>query len=224
MADSSTGPLHPRRPGRPAAEDRPEVRDALLDAAGRLCGLHGAGEVSLRRIAADAGVTPAMIHYYFGDKDGLYDAMLERTFGRLIERVRSAVGAGPGPAEDSAGDGLRGLLRVMTHAFGEEPWIPALVVREVLAEGGRFRERFIRGYASRMAELLPGLMRREIEAGRFRADLDPSLAFVSFVGMTVMPFVARPVVERVLGLGYDEEFLERLAAHTHRLFVEGARS
>jgi len=225
MTDPTTGPLHGRRPGRPAAHDRPETRDALLDAAGRLCGLHGAGAVSLRRIAADAGVTPAMVHYYFGDKEGLYDAMLERTFGRLVERVRSVVGRrDAAEAHGEPGGPLRDLLGVMTHAFAEEPWIPALVVREVLAEGGRFRERFIRGYASRMAELLPGLMRREIAAGRFRTDLDPSLAFLSFMGMTVMPFVARPVVERALGFRYDDEFLERLAAHTHRLFLEGARS
>jgi len=214
----------PRGPGRPAADARPGARDALLDAAGRLCGLEGAGQVSLRRIAAEAGVTPAMVHYYFGDKEGLYDAMLERTFGRLIERVRSVLGSGPGEAPHPDGDRLRELLAVMTQTFAKEPWIPALVIREVLAEGGRFRERFIRGYASRMAELLPALLRREIDAGRFRADLDPSLGFLSLMGMTVMPFVARPVVERVLGLHYDDEFLARLAAHTHRMFVAGARS
>jgi len=38
------------------------------------------------------------------------------------------------------------------------------------------REGFIRNYASRMALLLPGLLKREIDAGRYRADLDPELA------------------------------------------------
>jgi len=215
----------PRRrgPGRPTAGDRPEARDALLDAASRLCARHGAAAVSLRRIAAEAGVSPAMVHYYFGDKDGLYDAMLDRTFGRLVERVR-AVAAEHGVDEVAPDDRLAGLLRVVTGALAEEPWIPTLVVREVLSEEGRFRERFVAAYASRMAELLPGLMREEIAGGRFRRDLDPQLAFLSFMGMTVFPFVARPVVERVLGLEYDEAFLARFAEHTRRLFVEGARS
>ena len=156
-----------------------------------------------------------MVHYYFGSKEGLYEAMLERTFARIIERARAVAGRG---------EGLPGLLRVWTGAFGEEPWIPTVVIREVLSEGGRFRERFIQDYASHMAALVPSLIRNEIEAGHFREDLDPTLAFLSFMGMTMMPFVARPVVEEVVGLAYDEAFLRHFAEHTHKLFLRGARA
>jgi TetR/AcrR family transcriptional regulator len=212
-----------RQPGRPPREDRPHARDALLDAASRLFAQHGATEVSLRRVASEAGVTPAMVHYYFGGKEGLYDALLERTFARIVERVRAVADRSRNSPADF-GEQLGDLLGLLMGTFAAEPWVPTLVVREVLAEGGRFRERFIRDYASHMADLLPGLMRREIEAGRFRADLDPVLAFVSFMGMTLMPFVARPVLEQVLGIDYGEDFLSDFAAHTRRLFVEGARS
>jgi AcrR family transcriptional regulator len=164
-----------------------------------------------------------MVHYYFGGKEGLYDAMLERTFARVVERVRALADRS---RDDSAnaGERLGDLLEVLMGTFAAEPWVPTLVVREVLSEGGRFRERFIRDYASHMADLLPGLMQREIDAGRFRRDLDPKLAFLSFMGMTLMPFVARPVMERVLGIDYGEDFLRGFAAHTQRLFIEGARS
>lgn len=215
-------PASQRQPGRPSSDERPGARDALLDAASRLFARHGATEVSLRRVASEAGVTPAMVHYYFGGKEGLYDAMLERTFAGVIERVRSV--AGRSPDSGSPPDPLGALLEVLMDTFAAEPWLPTLVVREVLSEGGRFREQFIRGYASQMADLLPGLMGREIEAARFRSDLDPKLAFLSFMGMTLMPFVARPVLERVLGIDYGEDFLRRFAAHTRRLFVEGAQS
>jgi TetR/AcrR family transcriptional regulator len=214
---------HPpsRQPGRPSADASPETRAALLEAASRLFARHGTGEVSLRRVAQEAGVTPAMVHYYFGSKDGLYDALLEVSFGRVVERASALA-----RDDDAAGEPapLAALLELLTGTFLAEPWIPVLLVREVLSEGGRFRERFVRDYASRMAALLPGLVQAEIDAGRFRADLDPRLAFLSFMGMAVFPFVARPVVERVLGVEYDAEFLERFAAHTRRLFVEGAQS
>lgn len=211
----------PRQPGRPPADDGTAVRDALLAAAGRLFASHGAGDISLRRIAREAGVSPAMVHYYFGDKEGLYDAMLERTFARVLERVR-VVALQESTGE--AGDPLERLLGVLVDTFAAEPWVPTLVVREVLAEGGRFRDRFVRDYASQMAKLVPGFMQSQIDAGRLREDLDPELAFLSFLGMTLMPFVARPVLERALGLAYDERFLVRFAAHTHRLFREGAGS
>lgn len=213
----------PRQPGRPAAEARPQARESLLDAASRLFGQYGVSAVSLRRLASEADVTPAMVHYYFGSKEGLYHAMLERTFARILERVRAALAQGRSDAEPT-GDQLEALLAVLMEALAAEPWVPTLVVREVFTEGGRFRERFIRGYASQMAELLPGLVRREVEARRFREDLDPQLAYLSLMGMTLLPFVARPVAERVLGIAYDAEFLRRFAAHTQRLFVQGARA
>jgi AcrR family transcriptional regulator len=213
-----------RQPGRPAAEsDRPDVRDALLEAAGRLFARHGAAEVSLRRVADEAGVTPAMVHYYFGSREGLYDAMLERAFSRVLARVREVARREAG-GEDPEAERFGALLEVLVGTFAAEPWIPTLVVREVLAEGGRFRERFVRGYASQMAALLPGLMQREIAAGHFRSDLDPRLTFLSFMGMTLVPFVARPVVERVLGLEYDAAFLRDFVAHTRGVFLDGVRS
>lgn len=209
-----------RRPGRPDAESgHPEVRAALLQSAGHLFSARGFNAVPVREIARDAGVTPAMIHYYFGDKQGLYDAMLDQAFALLLQRVRGATAAGASP-----GEGLDDLLRVLTTTFTAEPWLPRLMVREVLSEEGRFRERFIERYASQMAELLPALVQREIDAGQFRDDLDPRFAFLSLVGMTVFPFVARPVVERVLGLKYDEGFRAAFAEHTRRLFLEGVES
>lgn len=210
---SSTSDSTRRQPGRPPADGRPDSRDALIEAASRLFAAYGADGVSLRRIADEAGVTPAMVNYYFGGKKGLHEAMLERTFARVIEGVRSVA---------ARGKGLDNLLDVLLAAFAAEPWIATLVLREVLSEDGAFREQFIRDYAVHMADLLPEVMRREIEANRFRDDLDPRLAFLSFMGMTIMPFVARPVVERVLGIDYDEVFLQRFAQHTYRLFTEGA--
>lgn len=184
-------------------------REALLDAAGRLFAERGPEPHSLRAVAAAAGVTPALVHYYFGDKRGLTDAMLERALARVLARL----------ADVRRFDDLPATL---AQTLGAEPWIPPLLVREVLAEGGGFRQRFIEGYASKVAKLVPRMLRGEIEAGRLRADLDPKLAFVSLLGMLAFAFVARPVLEPALGLRYDAAFLARFAEHTRRLFLEGA--
>jgi len=78
-----------RRPGRPAGGDA-AVREALLGTARRLFLAHGFGSVTIRRIASEAGSSPATIHYHFGDKLGLYRAMLEAAFGPVaatLERL-----------------------------------------------------------------------------------------------------------------------------------------
>jgi len=209
-----------RGPGRPTERDGGrDVREALLEVAGQLFSERGVNEVSLRELARAAGVTPAMVHYYFGDKQGLYEALLERALSRVLVRVREIVAA---EGEDL--DEIADLLRVVVGQLSSERWIPSLIIREVIADTGRFRERFIRDFASQIARIVPEVLGRELAAGRLRQDLDLPLTFVSLLGMMAWPFAARPVLERVLGLDFEAgDFPQRFSEHTLRLFLEGAR-
>jgi AcrR family transcriptional regulator len=60
-----------RRPG------SPDTREAILVSARGLFAERGFGSTSVRAIAADAGVDPALVHHYFGSKDDLFVAALE---------------------------------------------------------------------------------------------------------------------------------------------------
>ena len=65
---------------------RPSTRDKLLDCAEDLFGRHGLEGVSLRTINAEAGLSPAALHYHFGSKQLLVEALLERRMPSLMER------------------------------------------------------------------------------------------------------------------------------------------
>jgi AcrR family transcriptional regulator len=198
------------------------VRADLLAAAAAAFGARGFAAVSLRDVAKRAGTTAAMVHYYFGDKDGLFAALLENALGGVLARVRSAL------AERSAsGAGAPTLdvfFEIAHEALGAAPWVPQLILREVLSEGAPFRDRFIESYAIPMSLLLRRALREEIARGRLRADLDVDLAFASLLGLNAFPFIAQPVLERTLGVRFDAAFRARLAAHATRLFLEGARA
>ena len=67
---------------------RPSARDKLLDCAERLFADHGLEGVSLRTINAEAGLSPAALHYHFGTQQALVEALLERHMPALMERRR----------------------------------------------------------------------------------------------------------------------------------------
>lgn len=77
MAPRSPAPRPPgpartgRRPG------QPDTRGAILVAARRLFAAHGLKGATVRRIAAEAEVDPALVHHYFGTKDELFRAALD---------------------------------------------------------------------------------------------------------------------------------------------------
>ncbi|GJE44738.1 TetR/AcrR family transcriptional regulator [Methylobacterium soli] len=74
-----------RKPGRP--KDGPELADVILDKAELAFAEHGFAGTRVRDIAAMAGVNQALIRYYFGTKEDLFDKVFRRR-GSLISGAR----------------------------------------------------------------------------------------------------------------------------------------
>lgn len=68
---------------RKGPHDGEATREALMDAAERLFAEQGVEAVSVRAVNAAAGLAPAAVHYHFGSKDTLLEAVLLRR-GRTV--------------------------------------------------------------------------------------------------------------------------------------------
>ena len=63
----------------------------MLDAAVQVFSVHGYHETSMDAIAARAGISKPMLYLYYGSKEDLFGACLDRELGRFIEAVRADV-------------------------------------------------------------------------------------------------------------------------------------
>lgn len=204
-----------KQPGRPPAGGDLTVRQKLLVTARGLFAQQGYHAISTRQVAEAAKVNPAMIHYYFGSKEGLYEAMLADSFAPLMERLAAVLAS----ADDA--DALGNFFSLYMHTLGANPWMPPLILREVVAEGGRLRGWFIQQFASKGDGLLTRLIEREQAVGRIRADADPALTALSMVSLAVFPFVAMPGTREVSGMRVKTDYLDRLIDHTEHVFLQG---
>lgn len=204
-----------RMPGRPVGGNEEDIRAALLDAAEKLFLKHGFERVTARQIAAAASTTPAMIHYYFTNKLGLFRAMLDTAIAPLRDRL-----AGLLMQQDGALD-IPALMAMHMRTVATHSWIPVFILNEVLVEKGRFRATFIREIAARQLPLVVEVLERGRIAGAFRQDLNPKLAALSLLSLCMFPFLTKPVSSVALGLTYEGEELEQLIEHTCRLFLRG---
>ena len=75
MTTSATPPAARRGPGRPA--DGGDRRQAILDAARQQFAEKGFAAASVRAIARQADVDPALVHHYFGSKEQVFVAAME---------------------------------------------------------------------------------------------------------------------------------------------------
>ena len=73
--------------GRPSKNAGVDLKEVILDAAEGLFARHGFYGVTTRQVAAEAGVDTALIHYYFGAKRELFDAVFLRR-AEVVNRER----------------------------------------------------------------------------------------------------------------------------------------
>lgn len=114
------------RAGRRSKASAVDGRAALLLAASKLFAEQGVEATSTREICTAAGLNPGAIHYHFGDKEGLYRAL-------LLEPIEAMSHAFAG--FDTPGLGLReALTRLLTPFFSAPEAVPEASIRLFLNE------------------------------------------------------------------------------------------
>jgi len=141
----------------------------------------GVDGASLRAIARAAKTSLGMVHYYFGNKEELFFAVVEETYAELLSAMKQAVeGATTLPQRIEAVS-----LRI-AEASDVELDIVRIVLRESLASTDRrtrLMARFRRGHLS----LVLGLIEEGVAHGEVRRDV-PGPALVPMVlAVTLLP-------------------------------------
>ena len=203
-----------RAPGRPLA-DAPDQRAVALDAALACFVRQGIAATSLRDIAREAGVTPALLHYYFGDRQQLLDAVVAERVMPAVLSVRERLAQ----AGDDVADIVAAFVCGVTDAIARHPWWPQLWVREVLCEGGALRDLLVQRIAPDIARLLAGRFAAAQAAGRLNADLDPRLLLPTLVGLTMFPAAGAPIWRQVFDA--DDLGLDDVRGHALALLDRG---
>jgi TetR/AcrR family transcriptional regulator len=200
---------------RPKVDD-PEARAKIAAAAEELFAERGFDRAAVRDIARKAGVNAAMIHYYFGNKEGLYHAILEDGASRVRDLLIQTTGR-----SGSTTDRLASFVDAYASYILSHPNLARILYREMLT-GAKHIKRIAQQYAARNYEMLKRLIADGVKHGELR-PVDPELAPISLMGMVVIFQFLRPIISVALGkTEFDERFVSRVAAHTIDLFLYGA--
>jgi AcrR family transcriptional regulator len=181
-----------RAPGPGERQRDPErTREALLAAALAEFAAKGLAGARVGEIAARAGVNPQLISYYFGGKEGLYQAILDR-WQRQEEEL------------SSPDISLEELVWRYLEVGHRQPDLQRLFIRESIEQGAEGT-----AYDPDAPELA-GLRERQA-AGEIAAELDPAFVLLILQAAVVSGVVFARDVRRLTGLDpTSPEYLERM--------------
>ncbi len=159
-------------------DDAGAVRDRILAAARGEFAARGLHAASVHTIGKSAGVTAAMVNYYFGGKRALYDAVVAEAQGRLLARLSRAL---DGTAKTGAGARLAGAY---FDFLAEDGLLQRLLLRQVLD-----RDEQVREVAAKFVRPLRALLRRH-----FGVDETARQGAISLFGAVAGYFLYEPVL------------------------------
>lgn len=198
--------------------DDPEARARIATAAEALFSARGYDGTAVRDIAKKAGVNGAMIHYYFGSKEGLYRAILEAAASKVRTLL---VDTSSRPASSS--DRMASFVDAYAEYILNHPDLARILFREMLTGGKRIVQ-IAQKYAVTNYTILKNTIAEGVQSGELR-PMDIELAPISLMGMVVIFQFLRPFISVALGkTEYDDQFVNRIAAHTIDLFLNGVVS
>jgi TetR/AcrR family transcriptional regulator len=152
-----------------------------LSAAVELFAQQGVAATTFAMIAERAALTPAMLHYYFEDRERLLDAVVQERMAPVIARVWEPV-----TADTPATVLIRGVVERLLDGIERMPWIPSTWIREVLNEGGMLRTRVLRHVPFDKVRIVSAAIQREQAARKLSRNVDPVLIIFSVLGLVMV--------------------------------------
>ncbi|HLZ21076.1 MAG TPA: TetR/AcrR family transcriptional regulator [Ktedonobacterales bacterium] len=191
---------------------------AILDAAEALFAQQGYEATSLQEISDRAGVTRGLPTYFFGSKEDLYRAVLERTFAltmthellKLLRKQGQHQGARPE-------DGLRIVIERLFDFLVTHPTFIRITEWEALS-GGRYL-----GNLPRLVTTLHEAVQVLREEVGWHDDAEQFL--IDLVALCWFPLAQAVTFLQPLGVDIaDPAFLARRKQHVAQLLLDGARA
>ncbi len=204
---------------KPGADPDSETRERILDAAHTVFLKKGTANSRTQEIADQAGINKALLHYYFGTKSALADAVFERALGTIAPLIFGILADPNRSLEEKVND----VVREQIAFHGARPYLAGYMLSEMHAEP----ERVTRIFSNRGGVPLDALRRqlRELaKAGKIR-PITAEQFVVNLMGLLIFPFAIRPALGPLLSI--DESnwpaFLEERRRLLPAFFLAGLR-
>jgi AcrR family transcriptional regulator len=145
----------------------------MLDAAVQMFSVNGYHETSMDTIAAEAQISKPMLYLYYGSKEDLFGACLDRELGRFIEGVRADINFDQSP-KDLLGNAIGSFMRYIDS--NRASWI----VMYTQAISSQAFAHTVREGREQIIELVAELMRAGSRTPR--SDAEYQMMAVALVG------------------------------------------
>lgn len=164
------------------------TEEKIMEAARKVFTEKGYAAARTRDIAEESGINLALLNYYFRSKEKLFElVMLERVnklFGTLIPIL--------GDETTELEEKLDRIASSYIDLLTEHPDLPIFVLSEIRRRPEKFAQ-----LVNAQERVTKSVFMRQLAERKI--DINPFHILINLLGITVFPFVAKPVLTRFMG-------------------------
>ena len=175
----------------------------VLEAARKVFTTKGMAGARMQDIADEAGINKAMLHYYFRDKDKLFETVFIEEAQKFFPKLNMIF-----QADMPLFEKIEKFVAEYIDEMVENPYLPWFVMNEINRDPDQFL------YKIWGKENLPNpgklleQIEKEVKKGTIKR-IDPLHLLMNLLSMTIFPFVAKPMMTRNLRLS-DARFKQAM--------------
>lgn len=177
-------------------------------------GMNGA---RMQEIADEAGINKALLHYYFRNKEKLFEGIFNEVIGRLSMGIKGIF-----ESRKDVLSKLKDLIDIYVEVLLENSYLPLFVLNEMNENPKRFAEIIKNNIAVHLENFIFQIQ-EEVEAGSIRA-CNPFHLLLNVLGLIIFPFAVFPVMKNIADGDLDsisKTFLKERKQEVYN-FVENA--
>ncbi|PJJ84091.1 TetR/AcrR family transcriptional regulator [Mucilaginibacter auburnensis] len=187
-------------------KEKIDKKDHILDVAERVFAEKGFDGASTRLISGEAGVNMAMLNYYFGSKEGLFLAIIERKISHFQNILQNL-----GNKENiSTWEKMETYVELYGDKIVNNNCFQQLLYKEMVMNRGNELSDKLREMLMKNVGELERILKEGIASGEFNADVDIPMVIAALYG-TKNYIINTPLMASPL-LGYDirdDEMIEK---------------
>lgn len=180
------------RPGR--SDQVKGAEERIMVAARKVFTTKGMAGARMQDIADEAGINKALLHYYFRDKDKLFETIFMDEAQKFFPKINAIFNS-----DDPLFEKIEKFVNEYIDEMQENPYLPGFVINEINRDPDRFMQKVLgEGNRPKPAKFLEQ-MEQEIKKGNIKR-IQPVHLLMNLLSMTIFPFVAKPMITRNLRL------------------------
>jgi AcrR family transcriptional regulator len=170
------------------------AEERIMEAAKKVFLEKGMAGARMQDIANEAGINKALLHYYFKDKEKLFELVFLSESQKFFPKINRIF-----ESDETLERKFHDFVEEYVNELRLNPYLPWFVLNEINRDPDGFLLKIMTGENRPRPMKFLKQIEKEIKLGNIR-KVDPRHVLLNLLSMTLFPFIAQPLVSRILGM------------------------